>query len=66
MSLFIDALLRHPPLEIARSRWLGSPSDEQTVEIGLVAEGNPPDKPKVREVEFSKKEVLREEVEIYG
>lgn len=27
--------------------------------------GNPPDKPKVREVEFSKKEVLREEVEIY-
>ncbi|MDT7520620.1 hypothetical protein RAE19_18310 [Rhodoferax sp. TBRC 17660] len=28
--------------------------------------GNPPDKPKDREVEFSKKEVLREEVEIYG
>lgn len=28
--------------------------------------GNPPDKPKAREVEFSKKEVLREEVEIYG
>jgi hypothetical protein len=27
--------------------------------------GNPPDKPKSREVEFSKKEVLREEVEIY-
>ncbi|RFO94651.1 hypothetical protein DIC66_22340 [Rhodoferax lacus] len=27
--------------------------------------GNPPDKPKVREVEFSKKEVLREEVKIY-
>ena len=27
--------------------------------------GNPPDKPKGREVEFSKKEVLREEVEIY-
>jgi hypothetical protein len=27
--------------------------------------GNPPDKPKDREVEFSKKEVLREEVEIY-
>jgi len=27
--------------------------------------GNPPDKPKAREVEFSKKEVLREEVEIY-
>ena len=28
-------------------------------------EGNPPDKPKDREVEFSNKEVLREEVEIY-
>jgi hypothetical protein len=28
-------------------------------------DGNPPDKPKVREVEFSKKEVLREEVKIY-
>jgi predicted neuraminidase len=42
MSLFIDALLRHPPLEIARSRWLGSPPDEQTVEIGLVAEGSIP------------------------
>jgi hypothetical protein len=27
--------------------------------------GNPPDKPKVREVEFSKKEFLREEVKIY-
>jgi hypothetical protein len=27
--------------------------------------GNPPAKPKDREVEFSKKEVLREEVEIY-
>jgi hypothetical protein len=27
--------------------------------------GNPPDKPKAREVEFSKKEVLREEVKIY-
>jgi hypothetical protein len=27
--------------------------------------GNPPDKPKDREVEFSEKEVLREEVEIY-
>ena len=29
-------------------------------------EGNPPERPKVREVEFSKKEVLREEVKIYG
>ncbi len=28
--------------------------------------GNPPEKPKDREVEFSKKEVLREEVKIYG
>lgn len=28
--------------------------------------GNPPDKPKVPEVEFSKKEVLHEEIEIYG
>ena len=28
--------------------------------------GNPPDKPKDRDVEFFKKEVLREEVEIYG
>jgi hypothetical protein len=28
--------------------------------------GNPPDKPKYRKVEFSEKEVLREEVEIYG
>ena len=28
--------------------------------------GNPPNKPKVPEVEFSKKEVLREEVKIYG
>jgi len=28
--------------------------------------GNPPDKPKAREVEFSKKEVLHEEVEVYG
>lgn len=27
---------------------------------------NPPDKPKVRKVEFSMKEVLREEIEIYG
>jgi hypothetical protein len=27
--------------------------------------GNPPDKPKAREVEFSNKEVLREEVKIY-
>jgi hypothetical protein len=27
--------------------------------------GNPPDKPKAPEVEFSKKEVLREEVKIY-
>ena len=27
--------------------------------------GNPPDKPKAPEVEFSMKEVLREEVEIY-
>ncbi|MDP1936670.1 MAG: hypothetical protein Q8K91_05640 [Hylemonella sp.] len=27
--------------------------------------GNPPDKPMAPEVEFSKKEVLREEVEIY-
>jgi hypothetical protein len=32
---------------------------------GFVPLGNPPDKPKDREVEFSKKEVLREEVEIY-
>jgi 4-hydroxy-3-methylbut-2-enyl diphosphate reductase len=31
----------------------------------LTGVGNPPDKPKVREVEFSKKEVLREEVKIY-
>jgi hypothetical protein len=29
------------------------------------SKGNPPDKPKSREVEFSKKEVLREEVKIY-
>jgi hypothetical protein len=28
--------------------------------------GNPPEKPKVPEVEFSKKEVLREEIKIYG
>jgi putative transposase len=28
--------------------------------------GSPPDKAKSQEVEFSKKEVLREEVEIYG
>lgn len=27
--------------------------------------GNPPNRPKAREVEFSKKEVLREEVKIY-
>ncbi|MFM2049765.1 MAG: hypothetical protein RL682_256, partial [Pseudomonadota bacterium] len=27
--------------------------------------GNPPDKPKAPEVEFFKKEVLREEVKIY-
>jgi hypothetical protein len=27
--------------------------------------GNPPENPKAAEVEFSKKEVLREEVEIY-
>ena len=27
--------------------------------------GNPPENPKTAEVEFSKKEVLREEVEIY-
>jgi hypothetical protein len=29
------------------------------------SDGNPPDKPKTPEVEFSKKEVLREEIEIY-
>jgi hypothetical protein len=34
-------------------------------EGGVIWDGNPPDKPKVREVEFSKKEVLREEVKIY-
>ena len=28
-------------------------------------EGNPPDNPKAREVEFSKKEFLHEEVKIY-
>ncbi len=32
---------------------------------GQSMEGNPPDKPKVQEVEFSMKEVLREEVKIY-
>jgi hypothetical protein len=31
----------------------------------VLLDGNPPDKPKSREVEFSKKEVLREEVKIY-
>ena len=31
----------------------------------LLTMGNPPEKPKFPEVEFSKKEVLREEVEIY-
>lgn len=35
------------------------------IEIDVPNAGNPPDKPKVPEVEFSKKEVLREEVEIY-
>ena len=35
------------------------------VRIALRHIGNPPDKPKSREVEFSKKEVLREEVKIY-
>ena len=34
--------------------------------IATVPAGNPPDKPKAPEVEFSMKEVLREEVEIYG
>jgi hypothetical protein len=33
--------------------------------LGRDWHGNPPDIPKVRKVEFSKKEVLREEVEIY-
>lgn len=33
--------------------------------LAAARNGNPPDKPKTREVEFSKKEVLREEVEIY-
>jgi len=33
--------------------------------FGGYSDGNPPDRPKVREVEFSKKEVLREEVKIY-
>jgi hypothetical protein len=32
----------------------------------IVWDGNPPERPEVREVEFSKKEVLREEVKIYG
>ena len=31
----------------------------------VMSTGNPPVKPKSREVEFSKKEVLREEVKIY-
>lgn len=34
--------------------------------IQRIAPGNPPEKPKAPEVEFSKKEVLREEVKIYG
>jgi hypothetical protein len=39
------------------------PGESSRGMIGSI--GNPPDKPKVREVEFSKKEVLREEVKIY-
>ena len=35
------------------------------VQLQPLVDGNPPVKPKVPEVEFSKKEVLREEVEIY-
>ncbi len=34
--------------------------------LNSISSGNPPDKPKYREVEFSEKEILREEVEIYG
>jgi len=45
---------RHPP-----------EPDPATVELSSKIVGNPPDKPKDREVEFSNKEVLREEVEIY-
>jgi hypothetical protein len=40
----------------------GVPEEHRTDSLSA---GNPPDKPKAREVEFSKKEVLREEVEIY-
>ena len=33
--------------------------------FGAFKSGNPPDNPKAREVEFSKKEFLHEEVKIY-
>jgi hypothetical protein len=38
---------------------------DQLFVLTMTACGNPPEKPKAREVEFSIKEVLREEVEIY-
>ena len=45
-------------MELVPSPKFGMPEE-------LASLGNPPDKPKAREVEFSKKEDLREEVEIY-
>jgi hypothetical protein len=48
-----------PPLGPVQATADAIIADEQT------PAGNPPGKPKVREVEFSKKEVLREEVKIY-
>ena len=48
-----------------RSRWLMCTCVGNNTDPNSRPYGNPPDKPKTREVEFSKKEVLREEVKIY-
>ena len=39
--------------------------EESLAEHQAIMDGNPPAKPAAPEVEFSKKEVLREEIEIY-
>ncbi|MBK7656945.1 MAG: hypothetical protein IPJ18_19890 [Betaproteobacteria bacterium] len=64
----LNSLQKQPIPTILRLHNLKGYSKPTIWKIDIYANkswGNPPDKPKGREVEFSKKEVLREEVEIY-
>lgn len=65
LEAYCEELQRVVEIYDAQEKYFAQPLGSRH-RFRFLCSGNPPDKPKDREVEFSKKEVLREEVKIYG